>query len=113
MCKLISMFKPHRSDDGTARELSELRRAVVNLTQRINQMTQAMDNLTAAVAAEKTVEDSVVTLLTTLASELQAALAASGTPDPAIQAVADQITANTTALAAAVSTNTPPPPPTP
>jgi len=70
-------------------------------------MTQAMDNLTAAVNAEKTVEQSVITLLGTLSSELQAALTASGTPDPAIQSIADQITANTAALAAAVTANTP------
>ena len=68
-------------------------------------------DITAAVAAEKTVEDSVVALLQTLSADLKAALASN---DPAaMQAVVDQIDANAKALADAVSANTPAAPPTP
>lgn len=59
----------------------------------------------AAVTAEKTVEGSVITLLQQLSDQLKAALAAN---DPAaVQAVVDQITANTKAMADAVAANTP------
>lgn len=65
--------------------------------------------LTAAVANEKTVEQSAVTLLGTLAAEIQSLITASGnTVDPAaLQALVDQMTASQTALAAAVAQNTP------
>lgn len=62
-------------------------------------------DIQAAVTAEKTVEDSVVTLLQTLSADLKAALAAN---DPAaLQAVVDSINTNAAALAAAVTANTP------
>ena len=62
-------------------------------------------DIQAAVAAERTVEDSVVTLLQTLSADLKAAIAAN---DPAaMQAVVDTIDQNTAALSAAVTANTP------
>jgi len=62
-------------------------------------------DLQAAVAAEKTVEDSVVKLLETLSADLKAAIAAN---DPAaLQAVVDQINSNAASLADAVTANTP------
>lgn len=69
----------------------------------------ALANLQAAVTAETTVEAGVITLLQTLAADLQAAIAA-GNDAAAVQAVADQITQNTATLAAAVTANTPTPP---
>ncbi len=58
-----------------------------------------------AVAAEKTVEDSVVALLGQISQQLKDAIAAN---DPAaMQAVVDQIDANTKALSDAVTANTP------
>ena len=64
-----------------------------------------LQDITAAVAEEKTVEDSVVTLLQTLSADLKAALANN---DPAaMQAIVDQINANATTLASAVTANTP------
>lgn len=62
-------------------------------------------DLQAAVTAQKTVADSVVTLLTGIAAQLAAAIAAN---DPAqVQAVLDGLTANTAELQAAVTANTP------
>ena len=62
-----------------------------------------LTNLTAAVTADTDAENSAITLLTTLASQLEAAKA-----DPAaVQAIADQLNANASKLAAAVVANTP------
>jgi hypothetical protein len=62
-------------------------------------------DIQAAVAAEKTVEDSVVALLGQISQQLKDAIAAN---DPAaMQAVVDQIDANTAALSKAVTDNTP------
>jgi hypothetical protein len=62
-------------------------------------------DIQAAVAAEKTVEDSVVALLGQISQQLKDAIAAN---DPAaMQAVVDQIDAHTQALSDAVTANTP------
>ena len=61
-----------------------------------------LSSITSAVAAETTVVASAVTLLTSLHDQLVAA----GTDPVALQALADQITSNTSALAAAVVANT-------
>lgn len=62
-------------------------------------------DIQAAVAAERTVEDSVVTLLQKIAADLKDAIAAN---DPtAMQAVVDQINNNAAVLADAVRANTP------
>jgi len=63
-----------------------------------------VDDLVAAVSAEKTVEDSAIALLQSLASQLNAANAIS--PD-AVQTVINSIQSNTAALSAAVTANTP------
>ncbi len=62
-----------------------------------------------AVDAEKTVEDSAITLLTGLTSQISALIAASGnTVDPAaLQAIVDQVNTDAASLAAAVTANTP------
>lgn len=59
--------------------------------------------ITDAVAAETSVDQSAITLL----GNLSAMLTAAKNDPAAIQAIADQITANQTALAAAVVANTP------
>lgn len=64
-----------------------------------------LQDITDAVAAEKTVVDSVVTLLQKIEADLAAAIAAQ---DPAaMQAVVDLIHQNTDALSAAVVAGTP------
>lgn len=65
----------------------------------------AIDDLEAKVAAEETVEASVITLLGELSAELKAALAAGDTTR--LQALSAKIDADTAALSAAVTTNTP------
>lgn len=64
-----------------------------------------LQDITDAVAAEKTVELSVIALLTKIAADLSAALA--GQDPAAMQAVVDMIHANTDALSAAVTAGTP------
>lgn len=65
----------------------------------------SLADITAAVAAETTVEAGVVTLLQQLSADLTTAMANN---DPvAMQAAVDAITANTATLAAAVTANTP------
>lgn len=65
----------------------------------------AIDDLTAAVAADTTVDASAVTLLNQLKSLLDAAIASN---DPtALQALSDQLGSNSALLAAAVTANTP------
>lgn len=62
-------------------------------------------DITAAVTAEKTVDDSIVALLNSIAQQLKDAIANN---DPAaMQAVVDQITANSKELSDAVTANTP------
>lgn len=64
-----------------------------------------------SIASQTTVEASVVTMLTGLSQQLKDAIAAS---DPvALQALVDQIDANTKTLSDAVVANTPTPPPAP
>lgn len=65
-------------------------------------------DIQAAVAAEQTVETSVITLLGQLSMELQAAI---DSEDPvAMQAVVTAINTNAAALSAAITANTPAPP---
>lgn len=69
-------------------------------------MTNAsVDALTAAVAAETTVEGSIVTLLSQYAAQVQSGIDAGDMA--AIQAATTQITANAATLSAAVAANTP------
>lgn len=76
-----------------------------SIVEKENAMAATLDDVQTAVAAETTVEGSVITLLNGIAAQLAAALAAN---DPAkVQAIVDQITANTTAMSAAVAANTP------
>lgn len=64
-----------------------------------------IQDITDQVTAQRTVIDSAVTLLEELHTELSQAVASN---DPAaVQAVLDQLQANTQSLASAVETNTP------
>lgn len=86
--------------------LTQIQQQLTKLQQQGMTEMATLADIQAAVAAEKTVEDSAITLLTQIHQALVDALAAN---DPAaVQAVVDQLAANTTALAAAVSANTAP-----
>jgi hypothetical protein len=65
-------------------------------------MSQATDNLAAAVQRETSVVSSVTTLISGLAAQIKQA-----SSDPQVQALADQINANSDTLANAVTANTP------
>lgn len=75
-------------------------------------MSQALDNLTTQVRNLESVDDSAITLIQGLASQIAALK-----DDPvALQALADEVSAKADELAAAVTANTPPspePPPAP
>lgn len=69
-------------------------------------MAATFADIQAAVTANTSAEASVVVVLNNISAQLVAALAAGGTPAQ-IQAVIDQVNANTAAAAAAVVANTP------
>lgn len=77
----------------------------------INQETTmaALDDLTAQVAANKTVIDSALELINGIAARITAA----GTDPAALASLTASLKSEDDALAAAVATNTPPPPATP
>lgn len=62
------------------------------------------------VAAESTVDDSIIALLNGISAQLAAALAAGGSPAQ-IQAIKDGLDANIAKINAAITANTPPAPP--
>jgi polygalacturonase len=73
-----------------------------------------VDDLKVIVSNNTTVTGSVVTLLSGLSAQIAtitADLAAAGVDVTALKALGDQLTTNTTALAAAVTANTPAAPP--
>lgn len=93
------------------RTVEELYDLVVKVLHKENANMATLADIQAAVAAETTVEASVVTLLQQLASDLKAAQASN---DPvAMQAVVDKLTANANTMAAAVAANTTAPAPAP
>jgi|SRR5882762_338415 len=86
------------ADDHVIRLLKEI-------IQKENTIMATMQDVAAAVAAESTVDDSIIVLLNGIAQQLKDALAAN---DPvALQAVVDGIHANTAKIQAAVTANTP------
>lgn len=62
------------------------------------------------VAAESTVDDSIIALLNGISAQLAAALAAGGSPAQ-IQAIKDSLDANIAKINAAITANTPAAPP--
>jgi cell division septation protein DedD len=73
-----------------------------------SKMSQELDALKAAIENDITVENSAITLLHGLKTQLDAAIAAQPADDgAALQALSTSLGASTTALAAAVAANTP------
>jgi|SRR5581483_99563 len=97
--------------------LSLILQELQNVNATVDSLSNEITQLTAAVTAEQTVNQSAITLINGFAAQLQAAVAAAtaagATPDQlaALNGLQTQITTSTAALAAAVSANTPPPPP--
>jgi hypothetical protein len=85
--------------------IARIERVVNQLHTEGHEIMATLADIQAAVAAEKTVEDSVITLLGQISQQLKDAIAAN---DPAaMQAVVDQIDANAKSLSDAVTANTP------
>jgi hypothetical protein len=84
------------------------KRRVTNasLERRMIHMSAELDKLTSDVAAEKTVNDSAIALISGLSAQLTAALA-SGNPTAAVQQLATDLESTQAALAAAVTAGTP------
>lgn len=78
------------------------------LIEKVSEMSEVLNNLTAQVARVESVNQSAVTLLQGLHAALLEALAKqdSGEDPLAVQALADRLAADTDALAAAVEANT-------
>jgi predicted nucleic acid-binding Zn-ribbon protein len=83
-------------------ELQRLNRNLEMLRLQEKAMSQATDRLAAAVERETSVVSSVTTLISSLATQIKQT-----SSDPQVQALADQINANSDTLASAVSANTP------
>jgi uncharacterized protein YoxC len=71
---------------------------------KVNVMSQATDNLAAAVQKETSVQASAIALIQGLADQIKQL-----STEPQVQALADQLNANADALAQAVTANTPTP----
>jgi hypothetical protein len=83
-------------------KLNEILENLSSQNTKIDKIMALLDQLTADVAAETTVDASVETLLTNLIAEIKAA----GTDPVALKALTDQMEANATALSAAVTAGT-------
>jgi dGTP triphosphohydrolase len=92
-------------------QLARLETATTALQTGETKIMASIDDLTTAVAAETTLEGSIITLL----DGVQAQLVAAGLDATKVNAVFDKVTANNTALQAAITANTPvaPAPPAP
>lgn len=82
------------------------------IKRKVHNMSVEMDRLTASVAAQKTVDDSVVALLNGVGKQLRDLIAAGSNP-AALTALADSIDKNNQTVVDAVTLNTPPVPPVP
>jgi hypothetical protein len=79
------------------------------INKEISIVSPQLQKLTDAVAAERTIDESAITLIQGLAAQITAAK-----DDPAaLAALADSLTTESNSLAAAVSANVVPPPPSP
>lgn len=85
--------------------LVEILDQVLETKEKVQNMATPIDDIKAAVAAEVTVTQSAITLLQQLKTQLDAAVAAGDLSQ--VEALAQQLGSNTSALAAAVSANTP------
>lgn len=112
-CRTLSVLnRPHQLvalerfiEDRFERLLDNLK---IHLHEGFKQIMAALDNLTAAVAADTTIDQSAATLIAGLKTALDAAIATLPTDDgAALQALSDQLGANQANLQAAITANTP------
>lgn len=89
--------------------VAEMRWQVARLLKKDVKFMAAIDDLTAAVTADTTVEQSAITLINNIAAQL----AAAGTDPAKLSALTTTLQTNSAALAAAVAANTAPAPTAP
>lgn len=80
----------------------EIKTILKQILQNQNKIMTDLTGITAAVENETTVDQSIITLLNNIAAELKAA----GTDQAALDALTQKITANSQAIADAVTANT-------
>lgn len=88
-------------------EFAKIHRALASLTKGLKTIMATLDAITTAVTNEETVEASIIALVQGIAQQLKDLIAAGNVTPAQVQAVADQIDADTAALSAAVVANTP------
>ena len=79
--------------------------SINSLKEGVNKMAATLDDLLTKVAAEKTVDDSIIALLVDVKAKLDAAIASGDLTK--IQAIADALDAEQQKIVAAVVANTP------
>lgn len=94
----------HGSDEG--KTLARLVELTAKLITEVKKMSAQLDALAAAVAANTTVTGSAIELLTGLHAKILELLAQETIDPVAVQALADELSAQTQALAEAVTANT-------
>lgn len=116
-CRTLSVLnRPHQLvalerfiEDRFERLLDNLK---IHLHEGFKQIMAALDNLTAAVAAETTIDQSAATLLAGLKAALDEAIAKQPTDNgAALQALTDQLGTAQGGLQAAITASTPAAPP--
>lgn len=81
---------------------------LAGIRKELRMSTAALDRITAAVANQTTVDESILALVSSLKTELDAAIAATPTDDSsALDALSEQLEAQQAALSDAVTANTP------
>jgi Tat protein secretion system quality control protein TatD with DNase activity len=103
---LVSDIHVHlhiKPDSEVYRRLDELQDKMDLTLERLENLMAAIDDLQAAVTAEDTVIDSAITLI----QGIPALIAAAGVDPAKLAALQSDITAKSSALAAAVAANTP------
>jgi hypothetical protein len=102
---MIRIHLIHHFDEATVEQLCRIERKLDLILDNQEYIMATMEDLKASVQKNTDAEASVIALLKGISQQLKDAQAAN---DPAaIQAVIDQIDANTAAAAAAVVANTP------
>lgn len=99
------MWRVDLSRWNLAARFDRLDRTLDTLLAKETTMAKTLDDVLADVTAETTVTQSAITLLQQIKAALDAAIASGDVTK--IQAISDQLEANTAALAAAVTANTP------
>jgi len=102
---IVTIQVVHSVDPELMRMFRSLVNAALDIDKEIGMAQATLDDIVQEVTDLKTVDDSVVSLLTSLNEKLAAAIASGDMTK--VQAVSDAITAEKTRLAAAVTANTP------